>query len=180
MATRDRIVDAADRAFSSHWYEDVTVRAIAEEAGVALQTVLNHFPTKEELCAAALERSGDRIEQARFSVQPGDIERAVAALVEDYERTGEAILRSLAVEDRFPALQPAIARGRIGHANWVQHAFPEALRGLRGGPRRRRVAQLIAVTDVYTWKLLRRDRDLDRDETVLAMVELVRALHDRP
>lgn len=179
-ATRDRILEVACEAFRSEWYEDVTVRAIAEQAGVALQTVLNHFRTKEELCAAALERSGDRIERARFSVEPGDLDAAVALLVDDYEDNGDATIRNLAVEDRFPAVRASIARGRAGHAKWVQHAFPEALRGLRGAARERRAAQLIAVTDVYTWKLFRRDRGLDRDQTVLAMAELVRALHDRP
>jgi hypothetical protein len=33
------------------------------------------------------------------------------------------------------------------------------------------------VTDVYSWKLLRRDKGLDKDQTTIAMCELVAALH---
>jgi hypothetical protein len=51
---------------------------------------------------------------------------------------------------------------------------------MRGAARQRRLAQLVAVTDVYTWKLLRRDKGLSRDQTVLAVRELVEALHNHP
>ncbi len=67
--------------------------------------------------------------------------------------------------------------GRAGHQAWVEQMFPAALAGLRGKARARRIAQLVAVTDVYSWKLLRRDKGLDRDQTITAMRELVAALH---
>jgi hypothetical protein len=35
----------------------------------------------------------------------------------------------------------------------------------------------VAATDVYTWKLLRRDKGLSRDQTITAIRELVEALH---
>lgn len=179
-ATRERIVEAACAAFTSQWYEDVTVRAIAEDAGVALQTVLNHFRTKEELCAAGLERFGDRIGATRWSVDTDDLDGAIRLLLDDYERNGDTMLRTLAVEERIPAVRAAVDRGRAGHLAWVELVFAGALTGLRGAARARRLAQLVAVTDVYTWKLLRRDRGLDPDQTVRAVRELVDALHDRP
>jgi hypothetical protein len=37
-------------------------------------------------------------------------------------------------------------------------------------------AQLIAVTDVYTWKLLRRDLRLSRREAERAIAELIRGV----
>ena len=177
-ATRERIVVAAQDAFMNQWYDDVTVRGIAAAAGVALQTVLNHFPTKEELCAAANERLACSIESARFTVGPGDVAGAVKTLVADYERTGDSILRMLAVEERVPAVQPWIALGRRGHQDWVEQVFAAALEGLDGRRRVRRLAQLVVATDVYTWKLLRRDKGLSRTETITAMRELVLALHE--
>ena len=66
--------------------------------------------------------------------------------------------------------------GRAGHQAWVERVFDGALSGLRGKVRARRLAQLVAVTDVYTWKLLRRDKGLDRDQTIAAMRELVLVL----
>jgi hypothetical protein len=45
--------------------------------------------------------------------------------------------------------------------------------------RERRVTQLVVATDVFTWKLLRRDTGLGRRQTAVAMRELVEALYPR-
>jgi AcrR family transcriptional regulator len=179
-ATRERILDAACDAFLASWYDDVTLRDVAAAADVALQTVVNHFGTKEALYGAAVKRISDAIEARRYDVEPGDVEGSVAALIDDYDRTGDFTLRALAEEGRLAVVGPGLARGRRGHQDWVEHVFPAALRGLRGAARKRRLAQLVAVTDVYTWKLLRRDKGLSRDQTVLAVCELVAALHTSP
>jgi len=177
-ATGQRILDVAVSAFTSHWYEEVTIRGVAAEAGVALQTVRNHFATKDELFLAALERLDVEIKTARDAVVAGDVGGAVAILVDDYEQNGDANLRLLAVEQRIEVVRPAMERGRAGHEAWCERVFADALDGLRGAARCRRLAQLVAVTDVYTWKLLRRDKGLDRDQTIAAIRELVLALHD--
>ncbi len=177
-ATRERILDVAIEAFTDHWYDEVTLRAVAADAGVALQTVRNHFASKDELFVAALERLGDEITSVRFAVEPGDVDAAITTLVDDYERNGDANLRMLAVEPRLPVVRPLMDRGRAGHQAWVEEIFARALRGLRGKARQRRIAQLVVVTDVYAWKLLRRDKGLDRHQTIAAMRELVLALHD--
>jgi AcrR family transcriptional regulator len=178
--TRARILNAASDAFLTSWYDDVTLREVAAAADVALQTVVNHFGTKEALYGTAVERISDAIEARRYDVEPGDVEGAVAALIADYDRTGDFTLRTLADEGRLTVVGPGLARGRRGHQDWVAHVFPRALTGLRGAARQRRLAQLVAVTDVYTWKLLRRDKGLSRDQTVLAVRELVEALHNSP
>jgi AcrR family transcriptional regulator len=177
--TRERIIEVAVDAFSQRWYDEVTIRGVASDAGVALQTVRNHFRTKDELFLAAIERIGASIQAARGAVAPGDIDGAISTLVDDYDRTGDMNMRLLAVEPRVTAVQPQMARGRSGHQAWIERVFSGALSGLRGKARARRTAQLVAVTDVYTWKLLRRDRGLDRDQTIAAMRELVLALHDK-
>ena len=41
------------------------------------------------------------------------------------------------------------------------------------------VPELVVATDVYTWKLLRRDQGLSRDETLAAMLRIVQALLER-
>ena len=170
------MLDVATEAFATRWYDEVTLRGIAGEAGVALQTVVNHFASKELLFAAAIEEWGDRIASARFAVEPNDVPAAVHVLVGDYERTGDTTLRLLALEDRVPAVAAPLARGREGHQQWVEHVFSAALHGARGAARSRRVAQLVVVTDVYTWRLLRRDKGFSPKETTRAMTELVLAL----
>jgi hypothetical protein len=51
---------------------------------------------------------------------------------------------------------------------------------LSGVKRQRRLAQFVAVCDVYTWKLLRRDAGLSRRQTQLALVELLTPMMGRP
>ncbi|MHB1568558.1 MAG: hypothetical protein ACYC0H_05080 [Solirubrobacteraceae bacterium] len=59
-------------------------------------------------------------------------------------------------------------RGRLVHRKWCEHVVALALADRRGVERTRRLAQLVTVGDVYTWKLLRLDCGLSRRQTELA------------
>jgi AcrR family transcriptional regulator len=168
-ATRERILAAAAEAFLERWYDDVTIASVAKRAGVSGQTVINHFGGKEQLAAAAHQRIGEGIVSLRYTPEAGDIPALVAAVADDYETTGDAVIRLLALEEKVPSLQPLLARGRESHREWVQTMFqaPEL------------TPELVVATDVYTWKLLRRDQGLSRDETVAAMLRIVQALLER-
>jgi AcrR family transcriptional regulator len=177
-ATRARIVDAAVELFMAGWYDEVTLRAIAQAAGVSLQTVINHFGTKDELFTIALKRfSAERREQREAPVD--DVPKAIALVVADYDRMGDANVRALALEHRVETLAAALDGGRASHREWCARTFAGALDGLRGADRRRRQAQVQAATDVLMWKLLRRDHGLSRAQTERAMAELVQALYPR-
>ena len=124
QATRDRILDIAYTQFLERWYDEVTLRDLAKEAGVALQTVVNHFGTKENLFFAVAERFSAMIAETRGGVLPDDIAGAAAALVADYEQTGDTNLRMLALEERVPAVAEGLASGRRSHREWVERIFP--------------------------------------------------------
>jgi len=47
--TREQIRGIAHRLFAQHGFDAVTIADVAREADVAVQTVFNHFATKEEL-----------------------------------------------------------------------------------------------------------------------------------
>jgi AcrR family transcriptional regulator len=49
IRTRDRILAAAQRLFAAKGFESVTVNELAASAGVSVQTVFNHFASKEEI-----------------------------------------------------------------------------------------------------------------------------------
>jgi AcrR family transcriptional regulator len=168
-ATRERILAAASDAFLERWYDDVTLAEVAKQAGVSGQTVINHFGGKEPLATAVYERMGEQITSLRYGPEAGNVPALVGVLVDDYERTGDAIVRLLALEERVPSLQPLLAQGREGHRRWLAEKFgaPELL------------PQLVVATDVYAWKLLRRDQGLSRDETVAAMLGIIQALLER-
>ena len=168
-ATRERILAAAADVFLERWYDDVTLAELAKRARVSGQTVINHYGGKEQLATAAYERLSEQITLRRYTPEPGDIEGAVDALVEDYEITGDAVIRMLALEEKVATLGPLLKRGRDGHREWVETMFR----------RQELVPELVVATDVYTWKLLRRDQGLSRDETAAAILRIVQALLER-
>src|SRR5438445_13690665 len=89
-ATRDRIIAAMLALLMERWYDEVTLRDLADHAGVALQTVVNHFSTKEGVLAALLEdpRLLAQFAGARFSDEPEDVRAAGEVLVRDHDRAG--------------------------------------------------------------------------------------------
>ena len=168
-ATRDRIVRAARSLFLDRRFDDVTLNDIAEAAGVSHQTVLNHFQSKQGVVLGVAEALEDETLAARRA-SPGDVEGAVRALVGDYERTGDANVHW--ATSGLDALVEPLDMARAAHQRWLVELFGDRLPA-RGKVRQRAVNALHAATDVYTWKLLRRDLRLSRTETEKTMVDLV-------
>jgi TetR/AcrR family transcriptional regulator len=56
--TRDRIVDAALRAFGTRGYEATSLDAVAAELGIRKQTILYHFASKDALLDAVVDEAG--------------------------------------------------------------------------------------------------------------------------
>lgn len=179
-ATRKRILDAAVACGDELPYEDITLDAVAAGANVSVQTVLRHFDNRDNLFLATVlhvgvQMSGDRDVEASWGTK-----RIVSVLVDHYERFGDRILWMLSQEGRDPQIKVFTDFGRGYHAEWCADAFPAALAGLRGARRERRLAQLVAVTDIYVWKVLRRDRELSPAQVKLAVVEMIKPLLDQP
>ncbi|GAB3449794.1 TetR/AcrR family transcriptional regulator [Actinophytocola sediminis] len=110
--TRQAVGDAAMRLFLARGFDTVTVAEVAREADVAVQTVFNHFPTKEDLffqerdsfvaapSAAIRERRADEsIGQA--------LARGYLRLLDDYQAAG-LLIHSIEYQrtlDTSPALR---------------------------------------------------------------------------
>ena len=165
-ATRVRILEHAQTLFLGRWYDEVTIALVAETAGVSGQTVLNHFGDKEGLFAGVVDFTSEEMLGRRDQATAGDVTGAIELLVDDYEVTGDATMRLLAVEHRIASVRETMDTGRRYHRDWVERTLTGP--GLTD--------ELVVVTDVYAWKLLRRDRGLSRDETVAAMAWMVEAL----
>jgi hypothetical protein len=121
-----------------------------------------------------------QLEQVRAerAVPVGDVAAAVSTVVEFYERAGDWSVRMLAQEHAEDDVAKVVADGRALHRAWVREVFgpflaetadPEELTDL-----------LVVATDVYTWKLLRRDAGHDQGATRERMLHLVRALLPAP
>lgn len=173
--TRARLLRAAGEAFSKQAYNDVKLGAIAGEAGVTQQTLFNHFGSKAALYSACVEAAHERIKDVRTGAVPGDARSVVSALIEQYERGGDANARAAALEERIPAVTAMLALARSYHLDWLAEMFADALPA-GGAARREALAALHAATDVFTWKLLRRDLGLSRRATTDVMNRLVTGL----
>ncbi len=178
--TGRRILRAALALYAEQWVDQVALEAVAARAGVTVQTVLRRFGSKEGLLAAAGDELEQQVTAQRLAAPVGDVAGAIRNLFDHYEAVGDLVLRALAQEGRYPPIRALTDRGRQFHHAWVARTFAPLLAGVAGRDRERRLAQLIAVTDVYVWKLLRRDRGLDRDAAELALRELLDGLAGAP
>ncbi len=62
-STRKRILEAALKAFARHGFEGVSLRTIADEAGINHQLIGHHFGSKQDLWNAALEARFDDFQE---------------------------------------------------------------------------------------------------------------------
>ena len=60
-AARERILETAERLFYRDGYRAVGVDTIVAESGVAKMTLYRHFPSKDDLIAAYLERTNEQL-----------------------------------------------------------------------------------------------------------------------
>jgi len=173
--TERRLLEAAERLFLHRPYPEVRLEDVASAAGVSAPTVIHRFGSKEALLAAAARSIQEQVVGQRRQAVAGDLPAAIANLVEHYERWGDRVVHLLSQEAAVPAIREMTDRGRILHVEWVERIFASWL-PTDPSLRRRRLAQLAALMDVYVWKLLRRDQGLTRIETRDAIQETVSVL----
>ncbi len=174
--TRERILDVT-RALLDDPAIDLTLERVARGADVTVQTILRHFTSKQGLLVEVIGslRSGER---GVASPSPS-VASSVAMLFDDYEEIGDRVIRMLADEHRIPEFAEGARHGRRSHRRWVTASFADYVKDLDPDQRRRVVYKLLVATDVYTWKLLRRDLRLTRREAETTMVRLIEgALHN--
>lgn len=173
--TERRILEVAQRFFLEAPYPQVRVEDIATAAGVSAPTVIHRFGSKDALAVASARAGAERVRRQRSEAPVGDVAGAIANLIEHYELWGDSVMHLLAQEAAVPVIRDVTDAGRALHVEWVERTFAPWLVGL-GTARQRRLAQLVALLDVYVWKVLRRDRGLSKVETEFAMREMVSTL----
>jgi AcrR family transcriptional regulator len=62
LATRARLLDAAEDLFARQGFDGASIGDVAERAGVGVGTVYHHFPDKRAILLQLIEGWGDRIE----------------------------------------------------------------------------------------------------------------------
>jgi AcrR family transcriptional regulator len=172
-ATGERVLAAAAEAFGSTAYDQVSLEKIATDANVTVRTVVRRFGSKEGLFAEVARRRAATIREARAAAVAGATEEAIRVVVDGYEKWGDSTLNFLAQETRSGPIGELVRSGRAFHHAWVERVFGPLIPTMSPPQRRRRLGALVAVTDVYTWKVLRRDLRLTRRDTEAILLELV-------
>jgi AcrR family transcriptional regulator len=170
------ILAAAYTRFSTEDYDDVTLDRLAVDAGVSVQTVIRRFGSKEGVVRALAKSVTADIMAQRGQAPAGDLRAITANLIEHYEAEGDMVMHLLRQESRVGAFADATAQGKRLHAEWCARVFSPWMTDLSGVQRKRRLAQVVAICDVYVWHLLRQQRGLSRRETRLALRELLEGI----
>ena len=175
--TGERIVDAMLERLRVTPYEHIRLDDIAADAGVTPQTVIRRFGGKAGLMNATVERELGRIAAARDAAAHASVYDTVRALVDHYETYGALILKTYSEAPLVPGLPEIAARGRAYHVAWCRRAFAARLDPrLDAETNARRLAQVVALCDATTWRILRVDGTLGPDETEVALLELLEPL----
>jgi AcrR family transcriptional regulator len=173
-ATRRRILEAGASVAIEDLDLDPTLDVVARRAGVSVQTVLRHFGSREALMAELIDFAVSRTERERRPTGT-DPASAVDAVVAHYEQLGDFALALLAREGTDPRSAEIAELGKASHRRWVEDSFASEL-PVEAAAREALVDLLVVATDVYAWKLLRRDRRHGVAVVRERMLAMVRAL----
>jgi AcrR family transcriptional regulator len=172
-ARRRRLLDAAIAVLGEVGADRLTMEAVAERADAATRTLYNHFSSRDELIAAALDLL---LQEARDSlylntpagVDPAERLRLLVRLVYDiYDRQGDS-LATLLDHRGDPEIEPQVAMMRESRREHLGEILkdPQATLLL---PVPQAVAMAFVLTSHEAWKSLVRESGLPQ----LAALELV-------
>ena len=110
--SREKILETAEGLFAVSGYAGVGMRELATTVGLSKSALFHHFPNKQDLYSAVLDRSLVRVEAALLAAStagtPVDrleawIDAVVRTLSEDVP-AGRLMMRALVDEEPFPAI----------------------------------------------------------------------------
>jgi AcrR family transcriptional regulator len=152
-STRDRVIDAALRAFGTRGYETTSLDALAKELGIRKQSILYYFNSKEVLLDAVIDEAGDEM--------IASLERALAGPAQGWDRV-DAVVRSVfRLAARRPELlgllrevsrlgPPAATRFTAILGPFIERATGFLEEGMDAGLLRQQDARLLLLTSYST------------------------------
>jgi AcrR family transcriptional regulator len=173
--TARRIVDAFGDCMRDRWFDEITLDEVARRADVTVRTVIRRFGSKDGLLESFVDRFVPSVRTSRDAV-PGDVAGAVGQIAAIYEAWGDSVIRNLAQEERHPALRRLLDQGRENHRTITERVFSPWLDRVAAPDRTVLLDALVLATDVYAWKLVRRDMGRTAQDTIHVMRRLVDAV----
>ena len=143
----------------------ITLEDIARESGLTVRTILRRFGSRDRALEAGFARLKEEFGRMRVAPPAGDLKATVKSLLDQYEQIGPLNMRALEQEHELPLLHQTLDEARRYHREWLAEVFAPNLARFAVDERERRLTALYAATDIYLWKLLRRDLKCGRRQT---------------
>lgn len=106
-ATSERILDEALRAFGTRGFGATSLDDLARSLGLAKQTILYWYPSKEALLAAVVDRAADEVANR--------LSRALSTAEPGFGRVEAIVKAGFRMSARYPALLAVVREaGRLG------------------------------------------------------------------
>jgi AcrR family transcriptional regulator len=135
LATKDKILDAAEELFAEHGFAETSLRRITTLAGVNLAAVNYHFQSKESLILAVLRRRIEPLNRIRIGMldqleasYPGN---SVPPLESVLRIFFAPIIEAKFVQDRPSKFPQLVGRLFVEPGQWVDRVFRPAIEPMR-------------------------------------------------
>lgn len=108
MSTSERVLDEALASFGGRGYDGTSLDALARQLGIRKQSILYHFPSKEQLLDAVVDRAVAELSDS--------LEDAVANANEGWDRVQAVVRRVFRLASQRPELLGLLREvSRIGN-----------------------------------------------------------------
>ncbi len=136
--TAERILDAAEQLFAERGYDGTTLRDVATRVGLRNPSLYNHFPNKESLYAAVLERGLGPVLAA--------LSEFVAAGDDLHRDSGQVVERMMKLLSQRPNLPRLVLHETLSGGqrltpmlrDWIAPTFAKAHQMAESGPAAKR------------------------------------------
>ncbi len=173
--THDRILRAVLELATEKLTVEIVLADVAARAAVTVQTILRRFGSRDKLFDEVMAFANTEVVAER-TAPVGDVPAALRVIVDHYETRGDWVLALLGQEASNERIRTITVPGKALHRRWVQTVFEPQLSRLDAEKHAMTIDLLVIATDVYAWKLLRRDAGLPRERTERSMRCLVDAI----
>jgi AcrR family transcriptional regulator len=182
--TRADILREARRLFADRGYAGTSINDIAEEAGVAIQTIYARLGSKHGMLLALIDLIdeeagvGPLAEEVTSARTPLSALQAGVRLTRSFqERCGDIIEALFTASGAEPELADAVAEGQRRHREGARITIDriQELRGLRNDVTPERAQALFALSTTHeAWRELIRGYQLDWDPAEDWLVDALR------
>ncbi len=163
--TRQKILSAVVNLWSSYAINEISLEMVAEHSGLTMRTILRKFGSREGMLTASIAHASEKILHARDLAPAGNLTKALEVLLSEYEATGDAVIRTIMLQDSLPFAKSIIQGGIQIHRDWCKRVFAPYLPSLESDSYEMELSAFVCATEIYLWKLLRRDLNKSYKQT---------------